>query len=258
MGYTIDSNLFMPSETAKLPQFALIKQYIQGHIDSGAWPAGTRTPSENELCSMFSVSRMTARRALQELADQGLLLRAPGLGTFVAEVEPLVPSLEIPNIVDQAIKAGTYSNRVISLGVITPSGEIAELLHRVVDREIYQAIVVHLDKDQPIQWQTIYVNPDLAPAFLKQNYTKVTPDAYLDWIAPVTVTDHQLEAALPTPVQRRELGLTAESSAVCLQLNRRCWSKQTVRSYSQLIHPASHFRLGLDLSLKRSHYRDSQ
>ena len=76
----------MPAEAIKLPQFALIKQYIQDHIDSGAWPAGTRTPSENELCSMFSVSRMTARRALQELADQGLLLRAPGSGTFVAEI----------------------------------------------------------------------------------------------------------------------------------------------------------------------------
>ena len=116
----------MPAEAIKLPQFALIKQYIQDHIDSGAWPAGTRTPSENELCSMFSVSRMTARRALQELADQGLLLRAPGSGTFVAEIEQLVPSLEIPNIVDQAIKAGSYSNRILSLSAITPSNEIAE------------------------------------------------------------------------------------------------------------------------------------
>jgi GntR family histidine utilization transcriptional repressor len=248
----------MPEEAIKLPQFALIKQYIQDHIDSGAWPAGTRTPSENELCSMFSVSRMTARRALQELADQGLLLRAPGSGTFVAEIEQLVPSLEIPNIVDQAIKAGSYSNRILSLSAITPSNEIAELLHWAIDRKIYQATVVHLDKDQPIQWQTIYVNPDLVPAFLKQNYAKVTPDAYLDWVAPVTVTDHQLEAVLPTPVQRRELGLIAEGSAVCMQLNRRCWSKQTVRSYSQLIHPASHYRLGPDLSLRLNQYRDSQ
>ena len=257
-GYTFKLGSFMPVETVKLPQFALIKQYIQDHIDSGAWPAGTRTPSENELCSMFSVSRMTARRALKELADQGLLLRSPGLGTFVAEVEPLVPSLEIPDMVDQAVKAGNYSNRVLSLHAITPSSKIAELLHRDTDREIFQATVVHLDKEQPIQWQTVYVNPDLVPAFLKQNYAKVTPDAYLNWIAPVTVTDHQLEAVLPTPVQRRELSLTAEGSAVCMQLNRRCWSKQTVRSYSQLVHPASHFRLGPDLSLTLSQHRDSE
>jgi len=238
----------MPMEAVKLPQFALIKQYINDHIDSGAWPAGTRTPSENELCSIFSVSRMTARRALQELADQGMLSRAPGLGTFVAEIELQTPSLEIPNIVDQAINSDSYSSRILSLGAISAPAEIAELMHRSTVTEVYQAIVVHLDKQTPIQWQALYVNPDLAPAFLKQNYTKITPDAYLDWISPVSGTDHQLEAVLPSPIQRRELGLTAESSAVCMQLNQRCWSQKTVRNYSQLAHPASRFHLGPDLN----------
>jgi GntR family histidine utilization transcriptional repressor len=235
-------------EAVKLPQFALIKQYINDHIDSGAWPAGTRTPSENELCSIFSVSRMTARRALQELADQGMLSRAPGLGTFVAEIELQTPSLEIPNIVDQAINTDSYSSRILSLGAISAPAEIAELMHRSTVTEVYQAIIVHLDKQSPIQWQALYVNPDLAPAFLKQNYTKITPDAYLDWISPVSGTDHQLEAVLPSPIQRRELGLTAESSAVCMQLNQRCWSQKTVRNYSQLAHPASRFHLGPDLN----------
>jgi GntR family histidine utilization transcriptional repressor len=238
----------MPMEAVKLPQFALIKQYINDHIDSGAWPAGTRTPSENELCSIFSVSRMTARRALQELADQGMLSRAPGLGTFVAEIELQTPSLEIPNIVDQAINSDSYSSRILSLGAISAPAEIAELMHRSTVTEVYQAIIVHLDKQSPIQWQALYVNPDLAPAFLKQNYTKITPDAYLDWISPVSGTDHQLEAVLPSPIQRRELGLTAESSAVCMQLNQRCWSQKTVRNYSQLAHPASRFHLGPDLN----------
>ena len=53
---------------------------------------------------------------------------------------------------------------------------------------------------------------------------------------------------MPSPSQRRELGLTAESSAVCMQLNQRCWSQQTVRNYSQLVHPASRFYLGPDLN----------
>ena len=238
----------MPMEAVKLPQFALIKQYIKDHIDSGAWPAGTRTPSENELCSIFSVSRMTARRALQELADQGILSRAPGLGTFVAEIELQTPSVEIPNIVDQAIKSGSYSSRILSLGAISAPPKIAELMHRSTVTEIYQAIIVHLDKQTPIQWQALYVNPDLVPAFLKQNYTKITPDVYLDWISPVSSTDHQLEAVLPSPAQRRELGLTAEGSAVCMQLNQRCWSQQIVRNYSQLVHPASRFYLGPDLN----------
>lgn len=241
----------MPTPPVKLPQFALIKQYIQDHIDSGAWPAGTRTPSENDLCAMFSVSRMTARRALQELADQNILSRTPGSGTFVAEKKPYTPSLEVYNPVDRARETDGYSNRILSLGALAASPEMAALLHVQAGRDIYNAVIVHLDGAKPIQWQALYANPQLAPAFLKQNYTKVTPDAYLDWIAPANSTDHQLLAVLPTPVQRRELGLTAEGSAVCMQVNRRCWSQQIVRSYSQLVHPANQFHLGSDLDYRR-------
>ena len=92
----------MASDKLKLPQFALIKQYLRGQIDAGIWVVGTRTPSENELASTFSVSRMTARRALQELADEGLLLRKPGMGSFVARPKPVSPQLEITDPLQQA------------------------------------------------------------------------------------------------------------------------------------------------------------
>lgn len=232
----------------KLPQFALIKQYIQNHIDSGAWPVGTRTPSENDLCGMFSVSRMTARRALQELADQNILSRVPGSGTFVADLAPAKPSVEIYNPVDRVRQTDGYSSRTLSLEAISATPELAQLFHIQAGGEILKVVIVHLDRAQPIQWQTTYVNPQLVPAFLKQNYAKVSPDAYLDWIVPANSLDHQLLAVLPTPLQRRELGLNAESSAVCLQINRRCWSKQVVSTYSELVHPANQFYLGPDLA----------
>jgi GntR family histidine utilization transcriptional repressor len=55
----------------KLPRFLLIKQFIESQINSGSWLVGARVPSENELAIRFSVSRMTARRALKELDDEG-------------------------------------------------------------------------------------------------------------------------------------------------------------------------------------------
>ncbi len=56
---------------------------IQNRIFSGDWIAGSLMPTEVELCQLFSVSRITVRRALDELARLGLVERIQGKGTFV-------------------------------------------------------------------------------------------------------------------------------------------------------------------------------
>ena len=55
-----------------------VKTYILDGISQGSWIAGERVPSENELVDLCSVSRMTARRALQELLLEGTLIRIKG------------------------------------------------------------------------------------------------------------------------------------------------------------------------------------
>ena len=84
-----------------VPKFAQIKEFILENIRSGAWQENHRVPSENELTNQFKVSRMTARRALSELTDAGILTRSQGLGTFVASFKSQSSLLEIKNIADE-------------------------------------------------------------------------------------------------------------------------------------------------------------
>ncbi len=69
-----------------LPAYRRIMEYIREEIKNGNYSPGDRIPSENELARMFGVSRLTARRAIEKLADEGLLVRIPGLGTFVSSI----------------------------------------------------------------------------------------------------------------------------------------------------------------------------
>ena len=69
-----------------IPAYKRIMEYVRERIKNGEYRPGDRIPSENELAKMFDVSRLTARRAIEKLADEGLLIRVPGLGTFVSGI----------------------------------------------------------------------------------------------------------------------------------------------------------------------------
>jgi len=61
--------------------------YIQlkKRLMEGVWKIGEKLPSENELCGVFGVSRVTVRAALQQLEILGLVETKHGGGTFVKD-----------------------------------------------------------------------------------------------------------------------------------------------------------------------------
>ena len=66
------------------PLYVQVMDRIRMDILQGVYPTGSRIPAEHELEIRYGVSRVTVRRALQELTDAGLLERKQGKGTFVS------------------------------------------------------------------------------------------------------------------------------------------------------------------------------
>lgn len=70
-----------------LPKYRQVEEDLRYRVVSGFWKQGDQLPSEAELCTQYAVSRITIRRAIQELALEGYLYSRSGKGTFVAEWE---------------------------------------------------------------------------------------------------------------------------------------------------------------------------
>ncbi|HEU4621068.1 MAG TPA: GntR family transcriptional regulator [Burkholderiaceae bacterium] len=67
-----------------LPLYQQIKGLITQGLEAGEWKPGELIPSETELATRFKVSQGTVRKAIDELANENLLVRRQGKGTFVA------------------------------------------------------------------------------------------------------------------------------------------------------------------------------
>lgn len=74
------------------PRYLWLQKLIRTAIETRRLPAGAALPSERELCDEFQLSRVTIRKAMEALVNDGLLERRRGAGTFVsnapAEKEP--------------------------------------------------------------------------------------------------------------------------------------------------------------------------
>ncbi len=62
-----------------------VRHALQRMIENGGLPPGQALPSERELADLLSLSRVTVRKAIAGLADDGLLTQRQGAGTFVAD-----------------------------------------------------------------------------------------------------------------------------------------------------------------------------
>lgn len=72
-------------QTDFTPIYARIERHLRDAIASGRLREGDRMPSEPELAREFSTTRSTVARALQQLVFEGVVVRRPGSGTFVAQ-----------------------------------------------------------------------------------------------------------------------------------------------------------------------------
>jgi GntR family transcriptional regulator, histidine utilization repressor len=229
----------LPQTTARYLQ---VKQFILERIAAGALRAGERVPSENELTRALTVARMTANRALRELAADGVLVRVAGVGTFVAEQRVHAHPLEVRNIADEVRARGhDYRARVAALNSLSATRELAERCGVKPGGLLDHSLLIHFEDGMPLQVEERYVNPQVAPGYLRNDFSRVTPHEFLMRVAPLQRAEHTVRAVMPERRIRRLLRL--EPAEACLLILRRTFSNGRIASVADLYHPGSRYEL---------------
>jgi GntR family histidine utilization transcriptional repressor len=105
----------------------------------------------------------------------------------------------------------------------------------------FHIVIIHRENGTPIQLEERYVTTTFAPQCLSQDFTLITPSAYLSSIAPLQEAEHIVRAEMPQADVRSHLDMGDKEP--CLVVIRRTWAHGRVVSYAHLHHPASRYEL---------------
>jgi GntR family histidine utilization transcriptional repressor len=225
------------------PLYQKVKRHMIDSIMCGEWKIGERVSSENELVKEFGISRMTANRALRELAADGLLIRVAGVGTFVADRRSQSHPLQIRDIAEEIKGRGNaHSAKVIKIFEIEANYEYAMRLCINFGSKIFYSLIVNYENSDPIQVEERYINPVAAPDYITQDFNKMTTYEYMMSATPLDKVEHIVEAITPPGDVAHYLQIGPTDP--CLLIRRRTWTGSRVAGAANLYHAGVRYKLG--------------
>lgn len=159
------------------PKYLVIKELILESIDGQE--ANTPIQSEREISANLKASRMTVRRAIEELVEEGILYRNKNKGTFVGDkkLHRKGPALLIEDTEEKDI-----SYNIIYFAVKSRDDEdIYEKLNMNFEDQYLRVVRVVSEEDTPTSVEEIYIaRKNLTDEQLKTLGTNINLDQYIE------------------------------------------------------------------------------
>lgn len=157
-------------ETSPLPFYAQVRDALRQQILEGALQPHQKMPSESQMIDSFGVSRITIRRALHELENEGLIFGVSGKGTFVSKPKAFQDLTHLQSFGEAMQEHGyeTFS-KVISLKELRPSERVAEQLKVKRTEKVSEIKRVRYLNREPVSVETSYFPEAIGRRLVKED-----------------------------------------------------------------------------------------
>ncbi|WP_445486789.1 GntR family transcriptional regulator [Niallia sp. 03133] len=170
---------------------------------------GDPISSEREFSEKYDISRMTVRQAINNLVNEGILVRKRGKGTFVAEPKVEQPLSGLTSFSEDMRSRGlTPKTKILDFQVIPSNRSVAGKLMIQEGEFVYEVRRLRLADDIPMALETSYL-----PLSLMKDLTKEIVNASLyDYI------ENDLKQQISHATQTLESSLSQKQESMLLQL----------------------------------------
>ncbi|HEY2872748.1 MAG TPA: GntR family transcriptional regulator [Reyranella sp.] len=186
-------------------------------ISTGRYAAGELLPTEEQLGKLFSVSRITVRRAMASLQNAGLIERGAGRRTIV---KPLGKPLKMPmaSVISNIAAYGAQTvAKVIEFGYVAAPTFLQERLW-AGEKPVQRAVRIRSQEGQPVMHLTSYVPETLGSTFSKAELDRIPMFKLLTRAgAHISAGEQIVSATLADPVVAQRLEIKVGAALIDLR-----------------------------------------
>ncbi len=150
-----------------------LKDIFINNIREGKWPASSKILSEREICEKYNISRITVRKAIDELVQSGYVERVQGKGTFVSEKGLEQKLTHLYSFRDELRRKGIET--VVEMkrfSVIHADDYISRKLEMEKGKEVFAIERLFISDDRPYASEISYIPKSLCRNLCREEVMK--------------------------------------------------------------------------------------
>jgi GntR family transcriptional regulator len=241
------------SENLNKPLYTRIQEYLAEMILSGKLKPESKIQSEREFSEDLGVSRMTVRKALTELVNEGLLERKHGSGTYVAKPKITYESVELVNYVQaMALRNIATSTQLLEFNEMVASRRLGEILEIEIGAPIYHLVLLRFANRVPVILERGYFPCEYYPKMEDWNLEKTSTIDLLTSVYGIRLgrISQSVEAVAATDQVREQLRV--EEGIPLLMLSRLIISRDNEKPvlFSQDFLRSDYARIHTDINIE--------